>query len=141
MLFRSLLHQGTKLFPADFIGFKESLYGNTEHHSKLMANFYAQTQALAEGKTKEEAHLDLKMQGKMDEIETLLPYKVFEGNKPSTSILITKLTPKTLGSLIAFYEHKIFVRELYGTFSASTNLVLNWEKNWQINIFKNSDCQ
>ncbi len=75
-----------------------------------MANFFAQTQALAEGKTKEEAHLDLKMQGKMDEIETLLPYKVFEGNKPSTSILISKLTPKTLGSLIVFYEHKIFVQ-------------------------------
>jgi len=108
--FIQLLHQGTKLIPADFIGFKESLYGNKEHHSKLMANFYAQTQALAEGKTKEEAHLDLKMQGKMNEIETLLPYKVFEGNKPSTSILITKLTPKTLGSLIAFYEHKIFVQ-------------------------------
>lgn len=108
--FIQLLHQGTKLIPADFIGFKESLYGNTEHHTKLMANFYAQTQALAEGKTREEAHLDLKMQGKMDEIETLLPYKVFEGNKPSTSILITKLTPKTLGSLIAFYEHKIFVQ-------------------------------
>ncbi len=108
--FIQLLHQGTKLIPADFIGFKESLYGNTEHHTKLMANFFAQTQALAEGKTKEEAHLDLKMQGKMDEIETLLPYKVFEGNKPSTSILITKLTPKTLGSLIAFYEHKIFVQ-------------------------------
>ncbi|OGS73935.1 MAG: glucose-6-phosphate isomerase [Flavobacteria bacterium RIFCSPLOWO2_12_FULL_35_11] len=108
--FIQLLHQGTKLIPADFIGFKESLYGNTEHHSKLMANFFAQTQALAEGKTKEEAHLDLKMQGKMNEIETLLPYKVFEGNKPSTSILIAKLTPKTLGSLIAFYEHKIFVQ-------------------------------
>jgi glucose-6-phosphate isomerase len=108
--FIQLLHQGTKLIPADFIGFKESLYGNTEHHTKLMANFYAQTQALAEGKTKEEAHLDLKMQGKMDEIETLLPYKIFEGNKPSTSILIKKLTPKTLGSLIAFYEHKIFVQ-------------------------------
>ncbi|NEW80511.1 MAG: glucose-6-phosphate isomerase [Gelidibacter sp.] len=108
--FIQLLHQGTKLIPADFIGFKESLYGNTEHHTKLMANFFAQTQALAEGKTKEEAHLDLKMQGKMDEIETLLPYKVFEGNKPSTTILIDKLTPKTLGSLIAFYEHKIFVQ-------------------------------
>ena len=108
--FMQLLHQGTKLIPADFIGFKESLYGNKEHHDKLMANFYAQTQALAEGKTKEEAHLDLKTQGKMDEIETLLPYKVFEGNKPSTTILIDKLTPKTLGSLIAFYEHKIFVQ-------------------------------
>ena len=108
--FMQLLHQGTKLIPADFIGFKESLYGDTDHHSKLMANFYAQTQALAEGKTKEEAHLDLKTQGKLDEIETLLPFKVFAGNKPSTTILIEKLSPKTLGSLIAFYEHKIFVQ-------------------------------
>ena len=108
--FMQLLHQGTKLIPADFIGYRESLYGNTEHHTKLMANFFAQTQALAEGKTKEEAHLDLKTQGKMNEIEALLPYKVFEGNKPSTTILISKLTPKTLGSLIAFYEHKIFVQ-------------------------------
>ena len=108
--FMQLLHQGTKLIPADFIGFKESLYGNKDHHSKLMANFFAQTQALAEGKTKEEAHLDLKTNGKMDEIEALLPYKVFEGNKPSTTILIDKLTPKTLGSLISFYEHKIFVQ-------------------------------
>jgi glucose-6-phosphate isomerase len=108
--FMQLLHQGTKLIPADFIGFKESLYGNKEHHDKLMANFFAQTQALAEGKTKEEAHLDLKTQGKAIEIETLLPYKVFEGNKPSTTILIEKLSTKTLGSLIAFYEHKIFVQ-------------------------------
>jgi len=108
--FMQLLHQGTKLIPADFIGFKESLYGNTEHHTKLMANFYAQTEALASGKTKEEAHLDLKTQGKINEIETLLPYKVFEGNKPSTTILIDKLSPKTLGNLIAFYEHKIFVQ-------------------------------
>jgi glucose-6-phosphate isomerase len=108
--FMQLLHQGTKLIPADFIGFKESLYGNTEHHTKLMANFFAQTQALAEGKSKEEAHLDLKTQGKMNEIQSLLPYKVFEGNKPSSTILINKLTPKTLGSLIAFYEHKIFVQ-------------------------------
>ncbi len=108
--FMQLLHQGTKLIPADFIGFKESLYGNTDHHSKLMANFYGQTQALAEGKTKEEAHLDLKTQGKLNEMETLLPFKVFEGNKPSTTILIEKLSPKTLGSLIAFYEHKIFVQ-------------------------------
>ncbi|SNR56801.1 glucose-6-phosphate isomerase [Lutibacter agarilyticus] len=108
--FMQLLHQGTKLIPADFIGFKQSLYGDVDHHEKLMANFFGQTQALAEGKTKEEAHLDLKTQGKLDEIETLLPYKVFEGNKPSTAILIEKLTPRTLGSLIAFYEHKIFIQ-------------------------------
>jgi glucose-6-phosphate isomerase len=108
--FMQLLHQGTKLIPADFIGFEESLYGNQDHHDKLMANYFAQMQALAEGKTKDEVHLDLKTQGKMDEIQTLLPYKVFEGNKPSTSILINKLTPKTLGGLIAFYEHKIFIQ-------------------------------
>lgn len=108
--FMQLLHQGTKLIPADFIGFKESLHGNVEHHNKLMANFFAQTQALAQGKTKEEVHLDLKTAGKTHQIESLLPYKVFEGNKPSTTILINKLTPKTLGSLIAFYEHKIFVQ-------------------------------
>ncbi len=108
--YMQLVHQGTKLIPADFIGFEESLYGNEEHHAKLMANFYAQTQALAEGKTRQEAHLDLKQQDKQDVIEKLLPYKVFEGNKPSTTILIKKLTPKSLGALIAMYEHKIFVQ-------------------------------
>ena len=108
--FMQLLHQGTKLIPADFIGFKESLYGNQDHHEKLMANYFAQMQALAEGKTNEEVHLDLKTAGKMDEIQTLLPYKVFEGNKPSTAILINKLTPKNLGGLIAFYENKIFIQ-------------------------------
>lgn len=108
--FMQLIHQGTKLIPADFIGFKQSLYGNTEHHQKLMANFFAQTQALAEGKTKQEVHLDLKIEGNSDAINQLLPFKVFEGNKPSSTILIEKLTPKTLGSLIAFYEHKIFVQ-------------------------------
>lgn len=108
--FMQLLHQGTKLIPADFIGFRESLYGNQEHHIKLMANFFAQTQALAEGKTKEEVYADIAAKGNNEEINTLLPYKVFEGNKPSTTILIDKLSPKTLGSLIAFYEHKIFVQ-------------------------------
>ena len=108
--FMQLLHQGTKLIPADFIGFKNSLYGNEDHHTKLQANYYAQMEALAIGKTKEEVHLDLKTQGKINAIATLLPFKVFEGNKPSTSILIDKLTPKSLGSLIAYYEHKIFIQ-------------------------------
>ncbi len=107
--FMQLVHQGTKLIPADFIGCEESLYGNEDHHKKLMANFSAQTEALAFGKTKEEAHLDLKTKGNTNDISKLLPYKVFEGNKPSTSILMKKLTPKNLGSLIAYYEHKIFV--------------------------------
>jgi glucose-6-phosphate isomerase len=108
--FIQLLHQGTKLIPADFIGFKESLYGLTEHHQKLMANFYAQIQALSDGKTKEEVHLDMKVSGQFDKIESLLPFKVFEGNKPSNSILFNKLTPQNLGLLIAMYEHKIFVQ-------------------------------
>jgi len=108
--FIQLLHQGTKLIPADFIGFKESLYGLVEHHQKLMANFYAQIQALSDGKTKEEVHLDMKVNGQFDQIESLLPYKVFEGNKPSNTILFNKLTPQNLGILIAMYEHKIFVQ-------------------------------
>ena len=108
--FIQLLHQGTKLIPADFIGFKKSLYGLTEHHQKLMANFYAQIQALSNGKTKEEVHLDMKVSGQFNQIETLLPYKVFEGNKPSNVVLFNKLTPQNLGILIAMYEHKIFVQ-------------------------------
>lgn len=108
--FIQLLHQGTKLIPADFIGFKESLYGLEEHHQKLMANFYAQIQALSDGKTKEEVHLDMKVGGYFDQIQTLLPFKVFEGNKPSNVILFDKLTPQNLGILIAMYEHKIFVQ-------------------------------
>lgn len=108
--FMQLLHQGTKLIPTDFIGFEQPLYKNMEHHKKLMANFYGQIQALAQGKTRQEVHLDLKFQGKELSIEKLLPFKVFEGNKPTNTFLIKKLTPKNLGSLIAMYEHKIFVQ-------------------------------
>ena len=108
--FMQLVHQGTKLIPADFIGYQESLYGLTDHHRKLMANFYAQMDALAHGKTKEEVHLDLKFSGNLDKINKLLPYKVFEGNRPSNSILFNKLTPRSLGMLVALYEHKIFVQ-------------------------------
>ena len=108
--FMQLLHQGTKLIPTDFIGFKESLTGLTEHHKKLMANFYAQTEALAFGKTEEQVHLDLKFSNQNKELSKLLPFKVFEGNKPSTSIIIEKLTPNSLGKLIATYEHKVFVQ-------------------------------
>ncbi|MFV0247445.1 MAG: glucose-6-phosphate isomerase [Tenacibaculum sp.] len=108
--FMQLLHQGTKLVPADFIGFKESLYGNKDHHNKLMANFYAQFEALAFGKTKEEAHLDLKLDDKFNQMATLLPYKVFPGNKPSNTIIINKLSPETLGMLLSMYEHKVFVQ-------------------------------
>ncbi|MDY0781331.1 glucose-6-phosphate isomerase [Tenacibaculum sp. IB213877] len=108
--FMQLVHQGTKLIPADFIGFKKSLYGLTDHHKKLMANFEAQMEALAFGKTKEEVHLELKTAGQSDKINQLLPFKVFEGNRPNNAILFDKLTPLTLGMLIALYEHKIFTQ-------------------------------
>lgn len=109
--FFQLIHQGTKLIPADFIGFKESLYGETDHHNKLMANFFAQTEALMNGKTKEEVAVDLASKNlSAEEIEKLVPFKVFQGNKPTNTLLIEKLTPKSLGSLIALYEHKIFVQ-------------------------------
>ena len=108
--FMQLVHQGTKLIPVDFIGFETSLYGNTEHHQKLMANFYAQAEALYAGKTEEEVYLDMKFKGDANKINKLLPFKVFEGNRPSNAILIKKLNPKNLGSLIAMYEHKTFVQ-------------------------------
>src|SRR5690606_9705416 len=109
--FFQLIHQGTKLIPTDFIGFKESLHGDTDHQNKLMANFFAQTEALMNGKTSDEVEKELsdkKIPGK--EIAEILPFKVFEGNKPTNTLLIDKLTPKSLGSLIAMYEHKIFVQ-------------------------------
>jgi glucose-6-phosphate isomerase len=109
--FFQLIHQGTKLIPADFIGYKSSLYGNTDHHQKLMANFFAQTEALMNGKTSQEVRQELKAKDLSEkEMNKLLPFKVFEGNKPTNTILVHKLTPKSLGALIALYEHKIFVQ-------------------------------
>jgi len=109
--FFQLIHQGTKLIPTDFIGFVNSLYGNKDHHDKLMSNYFAQTEALMNGKTEAEVLSELKGQSATkDEIKDLLPFKIFEGNKPTTSLLIQKLTPESLGKLIAMYEHKIFVQ-------------------------------
>jgi glucose-6-phosphate isomerase len=108
--FMQLIHQGTKLVPVEFIGFKESLYGNKDHHQKLMANFYAQSEALAFGKTKAAVHLELKINGELEKVDQLLNFKTFQGNKPSTNIVIEKLNPRNLGSLIAFYEQKVFVQ-------------------------------
>lgn len=109
--FFQLIHQGTKLIPTDFIGFVKPLYGNQDHHDKLMSNFFAQTEALMNGKTKEQVQAEFDKQGLSDEkAKFLLPYKVFNGNKPTNTLLIQKLTPKTLGSLVALYEHKIFVQ-------------------------------
>jgi glucose-6-phosphate isomerase len=108
--FFQLMHQGTKLIPAHFIGFSTALHGNKAHHDKLMANFFAQTEALMSGKTEEQVREELIQKG-MDktEMEHLVPFKIFTGNKPTTTLLIDKLTPNTLGALVAMYEHKIFV--------------------------------
>jgi glucose-6-phosphate isomerase len=109
--FFQLIHQGTKLIPADFIGFVAPLYGDNDHHDKLMSNFFAQTEALMHGKSGEQVQAEFDKQGISEEkAKFLLPFKVFTGNKPTNTILIQKLSPKTLGSLIALYEHKIFVQ-------------------------------
>ncbi len=109
--FYQLIHQGTKLIPADFIGIVNPPEQIADHHDKLMSNFFAQPEALAFGLTKEQAIDALKNANASEEdIEMLAPHKVFEGNKPTNSILLDELTPKTLGALIALYEHKIFVQ-------------------------------
>jgi glucose-6-phosphate isomerase len=109
--FFQLIHQGTKLIPADFIGFKKSLNGNPDHQNKLLANFIAQTEALMTGKTKDQVMSELQNSGLSESQQReLAPYKVFEGNKPTNTILIEQLTPENLGALIAIYEHKIFVQ-------------------------------
>lgn len=109
--FFQLIHQGTKLIPTDFIGFIKPLYNEKEHHNKLMSNFFAQTEALLKGKSREEVLSEFIAQGKTEvEVSHLIPFKVFEGNKPTNTILIDQLTPESLGALIAMYEHKIFVQ-------------------------------
>lgn len=109
--FYQLIHQGTKLIPSDFLIAKNDLHHLSDHHAKLVSNFLAQTQALAFGKTLEEARAELEAKGmNPSDLEKLLPYKVFEGNKPTNSIIYNELNPKNLGSLIAMYEHKIFVQ-------------------------------
>ena len=100
-----------KNIPTDFIGFVEPLYGNQDHHDKLMSNFFAQTEALLNGKTAAQVNAEFVKQNITgDKADFLLPFKVFTGNKPTNTLLIQKLTPKSLGSLVALYEHKIFVQ-------------------------------
>lgn len=109
--FYQLIHQGTKMIPCDFIAPAQSLNPIGDHHVKLMSNFFAQTEALLMGKTEAEVESELQKQGKTAaEIAELLPFKVFQGNKPTNSILVKKIDPRTLGILIALYEHKIFTQ-------------------------------
>jgi len=109
--FYQLIHQGTKLIPCDFIAPAQSHNPIGRHHQLLLSNFFAQTEALMNGKSRQEVEVELKAAGKdTQEIEKLAPFKVFDGNRPTNSILIKKITPFTLGSLIAIYEHKIFVQ-------------------------------
>lgn len=111
--FYQLIHQGTKLIPCDFIAPVNSHNPIGDHHPKLLSNFFAQTEALMKGKTQEEALLELEKSGLASaEIQALLPHKTFEGNKPTNSIFVKKLTPKVLGSLVAMYEHKIFTQSI-----------------------------
>ena len=109
--FYQLIHQGTELIPADFIAYAKSVNEVGEHQDILLANYFAQTEALAFGKTEDEVFSELKSSGKSEEeTEFLLPYKIFAGNTPTNSFLFKELTPFTLGQLIALYEHKIFVQ-------------------------------
>ena len=118
--FYQLIHQGSKLIPADFIAPVESHNPIGEHHPILLANFFAQTEALAMGKTETEVRQELQANGlDRDALEALVPHKIFEGNRPTNSIMLQKVTPFSLGALIALYEHKIFVQ---GTI-------------WQVNSF------
>ena len=109
--FFQLIHQGTKLIPTDFIGFVKPLYGDEDHHNKLMSNFFAQTEALLNGKSEDQVRAEFtKVNLSSGQADFLTPFKIFQGNKPTNTLLIEKLTPETLGSLIALYENKIFVQ-------------------------------
>jgi len=109
--FYQLIHQGTPLIPCDFIAPAQSHNPIGDHHIKLLSNFFAQTEALMNGKTEDEAEKELEKQGlNAEDIVKLLPYKIFKGNRPTNSFLIKKLTPYTVGQLVALYEHKIFVQ-------------------------------
>ncbi|MZI95929.1 glucose-6-phosphate isomerase [Vibrio sp. CAIM 722] len=109
--FYQLIHQGTKIVPCDFIAPAKTHNPTGDHHQKLMSNFFAQTEALAFGKSAETVRAELEKAGKSEaEIAELVPFKVFEGNRPTNSILVKEITPRSLGHLIAMYEHKIFVQ-------------------------------
>ncbi|WP_418508654.1 glucose-6-phosphate isomerase [Corallibacter sp.] len=136
--FFQLIHQGTKLIPADFIGFAKSLHGDKDHQDKLISNFIAQTEALMNGKTSDEVLSELKDKNlSEEEISKVLPYKVFEGNKPTNTIFIKQLTPQSLGKLIAMYEHKIFVQGVIWDIFSYDQFGVELGKQLAGNILKN----
>jgi glucose-6-phosphate isomerase len=111
--FFQMLHQGTQLVPADFIACREPHHDLREHHDILLANFFAQTEALMRGKTADEARTEMEAAGlPAAEVERLAPHKAFPGNRPSSTLLLDALTPRTLGALIALYEHKVYAQSV-----------------------------
>ena len=109
--FYQLIHQGTKVIPCDFIAPARTHNKIGDHHVKLLSNFFAQTEALAFGKTKEQVEEEFFAKGKkLEDVKDVVPFKVFEGNRPTNSFLVKEITPRTLGMLVAMYEHKIFVQ-------------------------------
>ena len=138
--FFQLMHQGTKMIPADFIGFAQPLHKRNDHQDKLISNFFAQTQALMRGKNEETVRKELSDQGKSPaQIEGLLPFKIFEGNRPSNTLFIEQLTPSNLGSLIALYEHKIFVQGVIWNIFSYDQWGVELGKQLANNIFKDFD--
>ena len=109
--FYQLIHQGTKVIPCDFIAPARTHNPVGDHHVKLLSNFFAQTEALAFGKTREQVIAEFEAKGKtLDQVKDVVPFKVFEGNRPTNSFLVKEITPRTLGMLVAMYEHKIFTQ-------------------------------
>ncbi|MEK9608513.1 MAG: glucose-6-phosphate isomerase [Flavobacteriaceae bacterium] len=138
--FFQLMHQGTKMIPADFIGFAKPLHSGNDHHDKLMSNFFAQTQALMQGKNAETVRGELKAEGKSEaQIERLLPFKVFEGNRPTNTLFIDQLSPRNLGSLIALYEHRIFVQGIVWNIFSYDQWGVELGKQLANNIYKDFD--
>ncbi|SEK85863.1 glucose-6-phosphate isomerase [Aquimarina amphilecti] len=138
--FFQLIHQGTKLIPAEFIGFKNSLFEDKNHQDKLMANFFAQTEALMNGKTEEEVLEELQSKNlSEDKLKKLIPFKIFTGNKPTSTILINKLTPKSLGKLVSMYEQRIFVQGVIWNIFSYDQWGVELGKQLATNILKEID--
>jgi glucose-6-phosphate isomerase len=132
--FYQLIHQGTRLIPCDFIAFGQPLNPLGRHHAMLLANVFAQAEALAFGKTAQQ----VKAEGTPD---WLVPHRVFEGNRPSNTILLERLTPEALGKLVALYEHSVFTLGPSGTLTRSTSGVLSWAKCWPNALSRNSKAR